>query len=310
MSDMNLELYRKLYLIRYAEERIIQLYSTDAMKTPMHMSMGGEAISVGVCTALKPTDQVFGTYRSHALYLAKTGDTDNFFLEMYGKKSKIANGRNGSMHLCSLENGLLCSSAIVGSTIPVAVGAAFANKYLQNGKMVAVFFGDGAVDEGVFWESLNFACLKKLPILFVYEDNDLAVHSFNKNRQAFSGILYILENYNIEYSFVDGTDAEAIYTRVERLLEISDGPMFIQCRYHRYLEHVGVNEDYDVGYRYKSEYDSWRKNDPIEKQLKRISMIDALRITNDVHNQVDASIEKAQNAEFANVNEIYNGVFK
>jgi TPP-dependent pyruvate/acetoin dehydrogenase alpha subunit len=310
MSDIDLELYRKLYLIRYAEERIIQLYSTDAMKTPMHMSMGGEAISVGVCSALKPTDQVFGTYRSHALYLAKTGDTDNFFLEMYGKKSNIANGRNGSMHLCSLENELLCSSAIVGSTIPVAVGAAFANKYLQNGKMVAVFFGDGAVDEGVFWESLNFACLKKLPILFVYEDNDLAVHSFNKNRQAFLDILNILENYDIGYSFLDGTDAEEIYARTEMLLEISDGPMFIQCRYHRYLEHVGVNEDYDAGYRNKSEYDRWCRIDPLKQQLDLISMVDALQIEKDIRNQVNASIEKAQNAEFVNVNYIYDGVFK
>ena len=310
MSDMNLELYKKLYLIRYAEERIIQLYSTDAMKTPMHMSMGGEAISVGVCSALRPTDQVFGTYRSHALYLAKTGDTDNFFLEMYGKKSKIANGRNGSMHLCSLENGLLCSSAIVGSTIPVAVGAAFANKYLQNGKMVAVFFGDGAVDEGVFWESLNFACLKKLPILFVYEDNDLAVHSFNKNRRGFSHLSYIIDEYDLDMEFIDGTDTEDIYARVRMELEIATGPIFIQCQYHRYLEHVGVDEDYDAGYRNRSDFEIWYKNDPVIGQRKLISDKDALRIEIEVQNQVNASIEKAQNAEFADVNDIYSGVFR
>ena len=185
---LNVRLYEKMYLIRKAEEAIQEYYPEDDMKTPMHMSMGEEAIVAGVCEALDPEDQVLGTYRSHALYLAKTSETNRFFAEMYGKATGVARGKAGSMHLSSFEHGLLCSSAIVASSIPVALGVAFANKYKNRNKKVVVFFGDGAVDEGSFWESVNFAGLKKLPLLFVCEDNGLAVHTRREDRQGYSSI--------------------------------------------------------------------------------------------------------------------------
>jgi len=123
-----LEIYRKLYLIRRSEEIIIEHYKENDMKTPMHMSMGEEAIVVGVLAALHKRDQVFGTYRSHGLYIAKTGETDKFFAELYGKVTGVARGRAGSMHLASPEYGMMLTSAVVGTTIPVAVGGALANK--------------------------------------------------------------------------------------------------------------------------------------------------------------------------------------
>jgi TPP-dependent pyruvate/acetoin dehydrogenase alpha subunit len=149
--SLRTNLYKKMYLIRRAEQGILDYYATDAMKTPMHMSMGEEAAVVGVCAVLKKTDQVLGTYRSHALYLAKTGDTKKFFAEMYGKTTGIADGKVGSMHLSSPEHGHPISSAIVAGAIPVAVGIAYANKYRKTGAITAVFFGDGALEEGVFW---------------------------------------------------------------------------------------------------------------------------------------------------------------
>ena len=173
---LNVELYRKMCLIRTAETAICEHYPEDELKTPMHMSMGGEAICAGVCHALKAEDQVLGTYRSHGIYLAKTMETDRFFAEMYGRATGTSRGKAGSMHLMAPEHGLICTSAIVASHIPVALGAAFVNKATDNGQTVAVFFGDGAIDEGVFWESLNFACLRKLPVMFVCEDNGFAVH--------------------------------------------------------------------------------------------------------------------------------------
>ncbi len=169
---LNLDLYKKLYLARRAEKKIREHYMEDEMKTPMHMSMGEEAIAVGVCHALKAEDQVFATYRSHAIYLAKTQKIDDFFAEMYGKDTALLKGKGGSMHMCAPESGFMGTSAIVASIIPVAVGVAFANKQMGNDKLATVFFGDGATDEGAFWESLNVACLMKLPILFVCEDND------------------------------------------------------------------------------------------------------------------------------------------
>ena len=150
-QQLNASLYKTVHLIRTAEKVIQRHYNEDEMKTPMHMSMGHEAISAGVCQALGKESQTFGYYRSHALYIAKAGETKRFFGELYGKKSGTARGRGGSMHLAYPERGLILVSAVVGSTIAPAVGAAFANKYKKNQKIVASFFGDGALEEGVFF---------------------------------------------------------------------------------------------------------------------------------------------------------------
>jgi len=317
MKQTNIELYEKVFLIRYAEERIIELYPDDYMKTPMHMSMGGDAIASGVCQALEPDDQVLGTYRSHALYLAKTDETDNFFLEMYGKKSDIANGRSGSMHLSSLDRGLLCCSAIVGSTVPMAVGAAFANKYKENGVVVAAFFGDGATDEGVFWESINFACLKQLPILFVYEDNDIAVHSFNKARQGFKTLTKIVAQYNINVFEEIAVDPERVYNTTKTALEImkvTHQPSFVRFSYHRYLEHVGISEDYTAGYRIKEDYKEWYDNDPVKIQRKKLIALgvsddEIQNIENRIRCRVNESVKLAEKGEFVEVADLCKGVY-
>jgi pyruvate dehydrogenase E1 component alpha subunit len=175
MLELNKTLYKKIYLLRRAEEGIRAHYHENDMKTPMHMSLGEEAVAVGVCHAIGDEGQAFSSYRSHAIFLAKTSDTDAFFAELYAKETSALKGRCGSMHLASPKHGFLGASAIVASQIPVAVGVAFGNKILKNGKIVATFFGDGAVEEGVFWESLNASCLKKLPVFFVYEDNEFAI---------------------------------------------------------------------------------------------------------------------------------------
>jgi len=183
-------LYKKAYLIRAAEELITKHYDTNHMKTPMHMSMGEEGIMAGVCSALPRNSKTFGTYRSHGLYLAVAEETDKFFAEMYGKTTGVLKGKGGSMHLLSPSDGLFGISAVVGSTIPVAVGTAYANVYNKNKHITAVFFGDGAVDEGVFWESLNIACLKKLPVLFVCEDNGYAVHTPPVERRGYKSLRF------------------------------------------------------------------------------------------------------------------------
>ncbi|MFC1461941.1 thiamine pyrophosphate-dependent dehydrogenase E1 component subunit alpha, partial [Verrucomicrobiota bacterium] len=147
-------IYRSLYRIRRVEEEIARIYPTDKIKSPIHLSIGQEAISVGVCEALQPQDVVFGTYRSHALYLAKGGDLRKMIAELYGKATGCCKGKGGSMHLADVEHGVMGTSAVVGTTIPNAVGYAYALKYQRKNSVVASFFGDGAVEEGVFHESL------------------------------------------------------------------------------------------------------------------------------------------------------------
>ena len=318
MLKLNLELYKKLYLARRAEEKIREHYMEDEMKTPMHMSMGEEAIAVGVCHALKAEDQVFGTYRSHAIYLAKTQDTDDFFAEMYGKDTALLKGKGGSMHLCAPQHGFMGTSAIVASIIPVAVGAAFANKQKGNGKLVTVFFGDGALDEGDFWESLNVACLMKLPVIFICEDNSFAVHTATSKRQGYNSITDIVSKFDCNVLGENTTDAEIIYEltgKAIKLIETTQMPCFMHLRYYRYLEHVGVNEDFDKGYRSKEEFEEWFKREPINLQRKKllqqgIKEEEIVKCEKEADSKIETSMRLAKEAPFAEVDELYRGVFE
>lgn len=315
--DSAAKLYDLLYLIRRSEEKIIELYPSDEMKTPMHMSMGQEAIPVGVCVAVGADAQVFSSYRSHAAFLARTRDVDAFFAEMYAKKTGTAAGKAGSMHLADPDKGHVMSSAIVGGSIPVAAGAAFAAKRLNTGAIPCVFFGDGATDEGVFWESLNVAALMTLPIIFAYEDNGFAVHTSSAARHGYESIVDIVRQYKCAVLEADGSNAEEVFQVTNAAVEkirSGDGPVFIKFDCYRYLQHVGIFEDFDVGYRSRDEYEQWRKYDPIATQRQRLLTRQMGReslegMEADIDAAIDLAVTKAQNAEFADVEELQRGVF-
>lgn len=317
MSKLHLKLYKKLYLIRRVEEKIQEHYPEDEMKTPMHMSMGEEAIVVGVLEATGKKSQVFGTYRSHALYLAKTFETDKFFAEIYGKATGPARGKAGSMHVALPEAGMMMTSAVVGTTIPVAVGAALANAYTRNGRIVVSFFGDGAINEGVFWESLNFACLKKLPILFVCEDNDLAIHSRAKERSGHKPIGELVSRFDCHADAATTTDVYKIYEMTKKMLaemKKSGMPGFLHLKYYRYLEHVGVNEDFEAGYRSKTEALPWLKADPVKTQRERLVKLgikekEISAWEKDIDAKIEKSIKKAKGAPFPKQTELLKDVY-
>ena len=218
MIKLLLDLYKKMYLIREAEAEIRREYHKDEMKTPMHMSLGGEAIAAGVCHALPRGSHAYGTYRSHALFLAMTGETEKFFGEMYGRSTGCARGRAGSMHLALPEQGLMATSAVVGTTLPWALGDAFEATYYRSDRITAVFFGDGAIDEGVFWETLNAACLMRLPILFVCEDNGLAIHTTTKQRRGYRSLKNIVKNYRCNIFMGEGNDVEKVYDLAKKAI--------------------------------------------------------------------------------------------
>ncbi|BBO79769.1 pyruvate dehydrogenase E1 subunit alpha [Desulfosarcina ovata subsp. sediminis] len=283
----------------------------------MHMSIGEEAIVAGVVKALTPHDQVLGTYRSHALYLAKTRETNHFFAEMFGKADGCARGKAGSMHLSAPDKGLLCCSAIVGGSIPVAMGAAFANKYKNNGKCVAVFFGDGAMEEGVFWETINFCGLKRLPILFICEDNGLAIHTSRETRQVFNDDEKLFGSFGIKTFEENTSDPEIVYSTTKKALNhlrSTNSPCFLRFHYYRCLEHVGVNEDFDAGYRSRQPFIAWQAKDPLviqkEKLLNTGVHPDAIcKMEDKINKQIEDSIRFAKDAPFPDTTEAYNGVF-
>ncbi|OGN01585.1 MAG: hypothetical protein A3I26_00415 [Candidatus Yanofskybacteria bacterium RIFCSPLOWO2_02_FULL_43_10] len=316
-KDLELELYQSMYRMRAAERAIQQEYPNNQMKTPMHMSIGEEGIVAGICTALKEKAKFYGTYRSHALYLAVTEETDGFFAELYGKVTGPAGGKAGSMHLASPDHNLIMTSAVVGTTIPVAVGGAFREKYMNTDKIAVVFFGDGAVDEGVFWESLNLACLWKLPVLFVCEDNGLAIHTPTSVRRGYDSLGKIARQYNcLVYDSFEQTDVLTIHAMAKKAyaeIQRFRMPALAIIPYYRYLEHVGVNEDFDVGYRSCDEFEQWLAKDPIALLRRRLINQNqenaVVSIEDAVNKQIFISVQKAKDAPFPRPEELYRGVY-
>lgn len=292
-------------------------YGKDEMKTPMHMSMGGEAIAAGVCHALGEFGQVFSSYRSHGVYLAKTMESNQFFAELYGKATGSAKGKAGSMHLSHPEKGYLGASAVVGTPIPLAVGAAFANARNKNKNITAVFFGDGAIDEGVFWESINMAALWKLPVLFVCENNGFAIHTPPEQRHGYDSISKVVSQFKINVLSSDSTDVEEIHNVVCRgikLIRTTKKPCFLHLKYYRYLEHVGINPDFNSGYRSEEEFQGWKKRDPVLVQKQKLLKFGVSeKITSALENEINLAVEKsivaAQKAPFVSEKELFKDIF-
>ena len=236
---------------------------------------------------------------------------------MFGKITGAVKGKGGSMHLSAPEKGLMATSAVVASTIPTAAGAAFANKIKKSNQITAVFFGDGAIDEGAFWESLNMACLMKLPVLFVCEDNELAVHTSDKERHGYDDIAEIVSKFRCSVNRSISTDAEEIYTLTKkaiRSIEQSNKPVFLHLKYYRYLEHVGVNEDFEAGYRKRSEFEKWKKLDPLDLQRRKlakkgVSQKQIKQIEERVDEEVLRSFEMAKRAKFPSSSELFRNIF-
>lgn len=311
--EQGILLYRSCYRIRRAEEAIVREYPRGHMKSPMHLSIGQEAIAAGVCHALSAEDQVYCTYRSHAAYLAKTEDTTSFFGELYGKATGSARGKAGSMHLSLPERGFMGASAIVGSMLPVATGAAFALK--RRGAVACTFFGDGAVDEGSFWESLNVAASMRLPVLFVCENNGFAIHTPAAQRHGYESLTRIAEGFRMHVREAEATDVEAIHTLAAeaRAVMLAEGrPAFLHLKCYRYLEHVGVRADFEAGYRDRAEYEAWRAKDAIDAQRRRLvarfSEDEVVRHEHQIDLEIANAVESAKAAPFAPLSEIYDEV--
>ena len=318
MTDVpSFDLYRRLFLVRRAEEYIIKHYQEDLMRTPMHMSMGQEFVSVGVCMALNGRGDIFASYRSHAAFLAQTADTDRFFGELYGRTNGIADGKGGSMHLAAPECGHILSSGVVASAIPAAVGAGYANERFNNDRTAAVFFGDGALDAGVFWECINTASLFRLPILFVCEDNGFAVHTPRTERHAFNNVCDVVRKFKCAVYEDVSNDVESVYRltlEATANARADRRPAFLNIKCYRYLEHVGINEDWMIGYRNKSELEFWLSRDSLKIQRERLlssglTEVQVVESESEIDRAIQLSVRNAAVAPAPTSELLYEGVF-
>jgi len=284
-------LFRTALLIRLVEERIIDLYPSDRIQSPVHLSIGQESVAVGVCDGLRPDDIMFATYRSHGFYIAKGGPLDAMFAELYGRKGGISGGKAGSMHLSAPEVGLLGSSAVVASSLPHAVGTALSFKRRGLSRIAVTVFGDGATEEGVYHESLNFAAVMKVPVLFICEDNGLAVHSHRPVRQSYRlpehAAAYGIKSRRLE----EGWDIMAVrQATLEAAEKVRAGePFVLEIVTSRYKEHVGVGEDFHFNYRSSDSVEAFKKRDPLLVDTK---LVEAL--TPEIMREIDAAVAFAE----------------
>ena len=307
------KLYHDIFRIRWAEEEIMRLYPSDVIKSPVHLSIGQESISVGVCNSLAKDDTVFGTYRGHALYLAKGGNLNAMMAELYGKLDGCCSGKGGSMHLIDPSVNMMGTSAVVASSISEAVGYALGIKYKNGNQIVVCFFGDGATDQGVFHESLNFASLKKLPILFVCENNNYSIHSRLSDRSAQENLYKFAEVYNIPTHVLKESDIFKLCDLSEELINKirnGSGPHFIEAYTYRWLEHVGPQEDWNFEYRSKEEIAQWEKDDQVDRLREMLKPLERKNIEKKIKIEVAAAIKFAEQSPFPSEIDLFKNVYK
>ena len=273
MNDIKKQLLSVMFKIRKAEEKIVEVYARDQkMRTPTHLSIGQEAVAAALSLALLKNDQIFTGHRCHAAYLAKGGDYNGFFAELCGRATGVSGGRAGSAHLTDPSAGIY-SSPILGATIPVAVGAALSFQMDGKKEIAAAIFGDATVEEGVFAESVNFAVTKKLPVLFLCENNLYSTHSPLSVRQPPSPIFERVRFQEFPTEQVDGNDVVQVYETLMtaiKYIRYCRMPYFVECLTYRVREHVGPLYDYDRGYRTKEEVDEWAAKCPIKRLSKQL----------------------------------------
>jgi pyruvate dehydrogenase E1 component alpha subunit len=301
------DLIKEALRIRLVEEKIIELYPSDLIQSPVHLSIGQEAVAVGICANLSPEDWVFINYRGHAFYLAKGGPLPQFFAELMGRMDGLSKGKAGSMHLAAPKQGVIGASAVVASTISHAVGAALASKIKREKNRIFVAnFGDGAMEQGVFFESLNFAALHNLPVLFLCEDNGLAVHTHLRDRQSFN-LEKLISAFNISYTFIEeGYDPIKVMIDSGKVIDYvrtKQSPAFLRIKTARYREHVGPGEDFAAGYRSQAEMDLWKSKDPL------LDIQDFESIKKVISVEIEDAVKFALNSPFPTKAELLTDVY-
>ena len=305
--------------IRKFEEKVAELVSQKEIICPCHLYIGQEAVAAGVCSTLRKDDYVFSTHRSHGHYLAKGGNLKALMAELYGRVAGCSKGRGGSMHIASPEVGLPGSSAIVAGTIPLSVGAALAFSIQKRDTVSVAFFGDGATNEGVFYESLNFAALKRLAVIFICENNLYSTHLPLSACLADVNIYKKAEMFNIPGIQVYGNNVVEVFKTAKEAIEGARrgrGPILIEYMTYRWRGHVGPNFDLDKGLRSKEELDYWMNRCPIkaleEFLLKQgiVSESKKTQIYRDIEEEVEESVVFAKESPYPDESELTRGVFK
>ncbi len=318
-KQLALRLYGEMVRLRLIEEKIAELYLEQEMRCPVHLCIGQEAVATGISASLGKQDYALSGHRSHGHYLAKGGDLKGMMAELYGKVTGTSRGKGGSMHLVDLDVGFLGATPIVASTIPIGVGAAFASVMRGEKRVSVVYFGEGATEEGVFHESVNFALLKNLPVIFVCENNLYSVYSPVSVRQPPIRKVYeTAKGHGIESLHGDGNDVEAVLKLGAAAVDKArkgGGPTFLEFQTYRWREHCGPNYDNKLGYREEREFLEWKEKCPIMKlqaQLRGQGWLDEMQeraMKEKIMVEIDGAVRFAKQSEFPPASELKADIF-
>ena len=317
MKDRLLQMYRQMLAIRLFEERVNDLYTRALMPGLAHLYIGEEAVAVGVCNALRRDDYITSTHRGHGHCLAKGAAPDLMFAELLGKKAGYCKGKGGSMHIADPDTGNLGANAIVGGSAALAAGAAFSSKYLKQDRVVVCFFGEGALGQGVLYESMNLAQLWKLPVIYLCENNLYNEYTHFSETTA-GDIMARPAAFGMAAASADGQDVRAVYQTVAPLVERArrgDGPAFVLAHTYRFRgHHVGdVSRDY---YRARQEEQRWvAERDPIA--ILATHLVERLaadraeldRMHADLTLEMDLAMRWAIEAPYPGVDEVSEDVY-
>ncbi len=296
--EFYIEALERMKLIRKTEDILGENVENGNIKCPCHLSIGQEAIPVGISKFLTKNDFIFGNHRSHGHYLAMTDDVHSLFAETLGKSTGSSKGMGGSMHVVSKANGFHGSVPIVSATIPIAVGAGLTAKLQKQNAVSVSYFGDGSTEEGTFHESLNLASFYKLPVLFVCENNLFSSHMHINERQPFDSVARFAGPHKIQSETIDGNNISKVFQTAEKAINLmrdGKGPYFIEAVTYRWCGHVGPDENIDVGLRRKEDLNIWKKRDPIgrlEKGLLDNNIMSEINIS-EINNRIDLIISNA-----------------
>jgi acetoin:2,6-dichlorophenolindophenol oxidoreductase subunit alpha len=307
-------LLRTMWLIRAFEEKVSALYAMREIVGLLHLGIGQEAVAVGTCSLLRTDDYVFGGHRSHGHAIAKGADLNRLMSEIAGRATGYCVGKGGSMHIVALDAGFVTATGVVGGTIPLALGAAFAAKEKGKGQVAVVFFGDGAGQAGAFHESLNIASLWKLPVIFVCENNGYAEFTPLSSHTLVERLARHAETYKIPSTTVDGNDLLEVRGAMAKAVQYArtgKGPSFVECLTHRLRGHY---EGDPAKYRELSELAEWKEKDPIArftrelKRRKAVSDKDIATIESDARDLVERAAKFALDSPWPPPDEVSSQV--
>lgn len=312
------EIFYAMLRIRRVQERIESLYLQDEMKTPVHLYIGQEAVAVGICSVLEKDDYISSNHRSHGHYLAKGGDLKAMIAELHCKKDGCSKGYGGSMHLVDISVGHMGSSSIVGGGIPIGTGLALAIKMKGTRQVSVVFFGDGAADEGVLYESFNFAMLKELPVIYVLENNQWSVCSHISARQADENIFHHASRDLLLAMKIDGNNVTTVYEAAFKAVKRARqglGPSFIDCETYRILGHAGCKTQDPKGYRDQKEVETWKKKCPVNRfretllQENMLTHNDIEVMDKQIETEIDDAFSFAEKSPLPTREDLYKNLF-